>query len=291
MVAPVTKESPIRVPLRHWLLALPALLLVSVFIAAPYVTIAVMSVRTPSNTQIYAPGFTLQNYVRIIGDRLYLGLLADTLLYATVTAAICLVLAYPTALHLARTQSRMRGVLYAAVLSPLLTGVVIRCFGWIVLLATQGLVNDALRAIGLGPVPFLYRPIGVIIALVHVFLPFMILPIMNAIEAIDPRLEEAARTLGASQASVFRRIILPLSMPGVQSGVILVFVLAASAYVIPMLIGGGRVQMMATVIVQQLLGGFLWPFGAALALVLSLAVVVALIGFTLFTRRTMRRLA
>src|SRR5262249_19355629 len=161
----------------------------------------------------------------------------------------------------------------AAVLSPLLTGVVIRCFGWIVLLATQGLVNDALRAIGVGPIPFLYRPIGVIVALVHVFLPFMILPIMNAIEAVDPRLEEAACMLGASRTTVFRRITLPLSMPGIQSGVILVFVLAASAYVIPMLIGGGRVPTMVTVIVQQLLGGFLWPFGAALAVVLSLGVV------------------
>jgi len=287
----VTKKPPSRVPLRHWLFALPALLLVSVFIAVPYFTIAVMSVRTPSNTQIYAPGFTLQNYIRIVGDHLYLGLLADTLLYAAITAAICLVLAYPTALHLARTKSHLRGFLYAAVLSPLLTGVVIRCFGWIVLLATQGLVNDALRAVGVGPIPFLYRPTGVIIALVHVFLPFMILPIMNAVEAIDPRLEEAARTLGASQVTVFRRVILPLSMPGVQSGVILVFVLAASAYVIPMLIGGGRVQTMVTVIVQQLLGGFLWPFGAALALVLSLAAILVLIGFTLLTRRAMRRLA
>jgi putative spermidine/putrescine transport system permease protein len=280
-----------RIPSRRWLFALPALTLVALFIAAPYLTIAVMSMRTPSNTQIYAPGFTLQNYLRITGDRLYLGILSDTLLYAVVTAAICLVLAYPTALHLARTKSRMRGFLYALVLSPLLTGVVIRCFGWIVLLASQGVVNDALRALGLGPVQFLYRPFGVIVALVHVFLPFMILPIMNAIEAIDPRLEEAARTLGASPVTVFRRVILPLSMPGVQSGIVLVFVLAASAYVIPMLIGGGRVQTMATAIVQQLLGGFLWPFGAALALVLSAAVTIALVSFTLLTRRAMRRLA
>lgn len=290
MASAVNAETA-RTPLRRWLLAMPALALITLFIAAPYLTIVLMSVRTPSNVQIYGPGFTLQNYLRIVTDPLYLGLLTDTLLYAVVTAAVCLLLAYPTALHLARTKSRLRGLLYAAVLSPLLTGVVIRCFGWIVLLATQGLVNDGLRVLGLGPIPFLYRPLGVIIALVHVFLPFMILPIMNAIEAIDPRLEEAARTLGASPATVFRRVILPLSMPGVQSGVILVFVLAASAYVIPMLIGGGRVQTMATVIVQQLLGGFLWPFGAALALVLSVAAMLALVGFTLCTRRAMRRLA
>jgi putative spermidine/putrescine transport system permease protein len=290
-VALAVNREPTRLPLRHWLFAVPALALVTLFIAAPYLTIVVMSVRAPSNVQIYGPGFTLQNYLRIVGDGLYLGLLTETLLYAAITAAICLALGYPTALHLARTKSRLRGLLYAAVLSPLLTGVVIRCFGWIVLLATQGLVNDGLRLLGLGPVPFLYRPLGVIVALVHVFLPFMILPIMNAIEAIDPRLEEAARTLGARPTAVFRRVVLPLSMPGVQSGVILVFVLAASAYVIPMLIGGGRVQTMATVIVQQLLGGFLWPFGAALALVLSAAVALALFGFTLLTRRAMRRLA
>src|SRR5262249_49800323 len=286
----MNKEAP-GMPMRQWLFAMPALVPVTLFIAAPYLTIVLMSVRSPSNVQIYAPGFTLQNYLRIVGDRLYLGLLTDTLLYAAVTAAVCLVLAYPTALHLARTKSRMRGLLYAAVLSPLLTGVVIRCFGWIVLLASQGLVNDGLRLLGLGPVQFLYHPVGVIVAMVHVFLPFMILPIMNAIEAIDPLLEEAARTLGASPAAVFRRVVLPLSMPGVQSGVILVFVLAASAYVIPMLLGGGRVQTMATVIVQQLLGGFLWPFGAALALVLSAAVVLTLVCFTLLTRRAMRRLA
>src|SRR5262249_50079440 len=183
------------IPLGRWLLALPALVLVTVFIAAPYRNIVVMSLRSPSNVQAFGPEFTLQNYVRALSDRLYLGLLGDTLIYATVTVAFSLLLAYPMALHLARTQSRYRGLLYAAVLSPLLTGVVIRCFGWIVLLASQGLVNDGLRQLGLGPVQFLYRPVGVIIALVHVFLPFMILPIVNAIEAIDPRLEEAARTL------------------------------------------------------------------------------------------------
>src|SRR5262249_53965660 len=290
-MAAAMKPKEIGVPPRRWLFAAPALILVTVFIAAPYLNIVIMSLRSPSNVQAFDPGFTLQNYIRVLSDWLYLGLLSDTLLYAAATVAISLPLAYPTALHLARTQARYRGLLYAAVLSPLLTGVVIRCFGWIVLLATQGLVNDGLRQLGFGPIQFLYRPLGVIIALVHVFLPLMILPIMNAIEAIDPRLEEAARTLGASRATVFLRVILPLSMPGVESGMILVFVLAASAYVIPMLLGGGRVQTMATVIVQQLLGGFLWPFGAALALVLSIVVVLLLVLFALVTRRAMRRLA
>lgn len=277
--------------IRHWLFAAPALLVVTVFIALPYVNIGVMSFRTPSNLAAYGPGFTAENYIKVLTDPLYLGLLKDTLIYAVITSAITLVLGYPVAFHLARTQSRWRGLLYACVLSPLLTGVVIRCFGWIVLLAGNGLVNEALKGIGVSPIQFMYRPTGVIVALVHVFLPFMILPIMNTIQGIDPRLEEAARTLGASQATVFRRVIFPLSMPGVQSGVILVFVLSASAYVIPMLLGGGRVQTMPTIVVQQLLGSFLWPFGAALALVLSVSVVVVLLFFVAATRRSMRGLA
>jgi putative spermidine/putrescine transport system permease protein len=285
------KAAASKTAIGTWLLAAPALLVVAVFILVPYINIGIMSVRTPSSTSVYGPGFTLANYARVLGDNLYLGLLSDTLTYASVTAVVSLVLAYPVAFHLARTRSRWRGLLYACVLSPLLTGVVIRCFGWIVLLANNGLINDALRLIGLGPIQFMYKPAGVIIALVHVFLPFMILPIMNTIQGIDPRLEEAARTLGASRATIFRRVILPMSMPGVQSGVILVFVLAASAYVIPMLLGGGRVQTMPTVVVQQLLGSFLWPFGAALALVLSLSVVIVLVVFAMSTRHMLRRLA
>src|SRR5262249_57711896 len=111
----MNKEAP-GMPMRQWLFALPALTLVTLFIAAPYLTIVLMSVRSPSNVQIYGPGFTLQNYLRIVSDRLYLGLLTDTLLYAAVTAPICLVFAFPHALHLSRTKSRLRGLLYAAVL-------------------------------------------------------------------------------------------------------------------------------------------------------------------------------
>src|SRR5262249_59386258 len=106
----MNKEAP-GMPMRQWLFAMPALVPVTLFIATPYLTIVLMSVRSPSNVHIYGPGFTLQNYIRIVTDPLYLGLLADTLLYAAVTAAVCLVLAYPTALHLARPQSPWRGLL------------------------------------------------------------------------------------------------------------------------------------------------------------------------------------
>ena len=277
--------------MKRWLLALPAVLMVALFVFIPYLNIVVMSFRAPSPTAIYGPGFTVENYVRVLTDSLYLGLLKDTLLFAVATTSICLVVGFPVAFHLARMNSRWRGLLYAGVLSPLLTGVVIRCFGWIVLLANNGLINQLLGLAGLGPYRLMYNPVGVTIALVHVFLPFMILPIMNSIQSIDPRLGEAARTLGASGARSFARVLLPLSMPGIQSGVILVFVLSASAYIIPMLLGGGQVSTMPTVVVQQLMGSLLWPFGAALALVLSLT-ALALVGlFGALTRRSMRGVA
>jgi len=277
--------------LRNWVFGLPALLLVLLFIVVPYLNIVVMSFRNTSMSAPYAPGFTFDNYTRVLGDLYYLVLLRDTLFFALLTTVLCFVLAFPVAFHLARTKSRFQGLLYAGVLSPLLTGVVIRCFGWIVLLSNNGIVNQLLAYGGLGPYRLMYNHTGVTIALVHVFLPFMILPIMNSVQAIDPRLEEAARTLGASRTSVFRRVLLPLTLPGIQSGVILVFVLSASAYVIPLLLGQGQVQTVPTIVVQQLLGSFLWPFGAALALTLSVSVLFLVSTFALSTIRSMRRLA
>ena len=273
------------------LLGLPAIVAVGLFIILPYVEIILMSFRPSSTSAIYGEGFTVANYVRILTDSLYLGMLADTFWLAGLTTLFCLVLGFPVAFHLGRTQTRWRGLLYALVLSPLLTGVVIRCFGWIVLLSNTGLVNELLSLVGLGPYRLMYNQVGVVVAQVHVFLPFMILPIMNSVQNIDPRYEEAARTMGASRGRVFRHVLLPLTMPGVQSGVLLVFVLSASAYVIPVLLGGGQVQTMTTVMVQQLMGSLLWPFGAALALVLAASMTIAIVVIILLMKRSMRGLA
>lgn len=272
------------------LLGLPALALVILFVFLPYGEIILMSFRTPSTTAAFGPGFTLDNYAKILSDSLYLKLLLDTFWQASISTLICLVLGFPVAFHLGRTESRWRGLLYAMVMSPLLTGVIIRCFGWIVLLSNQGVVNELFSLVGLGPYKLMYNRIGVVIALVHVFLPFMILPIMNSVQNIDPRFEEAARTMGASKSSVFRYVLLPLTLPGVQSGAILVFALSASAYVIPVLLGGGQVQTMTTVMVQQLTGSLLWPFGTAMALVLALGMALIIIAFVLLMKRNMRGL-
>ncbi|MGO7484415.1 ABC transporter permease [Rhizobium ruizarguesonis] len=264
------------------LLIAPAAILLGFFLVLPYLNIIVMSFRVPGQGTPYAPGFTTGNYSKFFSDIFYINQMVNTLLIGFVTTFACLVLGYPVAWQLARGTSVIRSLGYGLVLSPLLVGIVIRSYGWTILLGNNGLINRALTGWGLidGPLPLMYNALGIVIALVHVFLPFMILPIMSAIQGIDPSLESAARSLGASKFKAFRRITLPLSMPGIQAGCILVFVLSLSAYVTPSLIGGLRVKTMAVTVVDALIDTFQWPFGSALALMMSVtgAIVVALFG-------------
>jgi len=275
------------------LLILPAITLLVVFFLLPYGNMLVMSFRVPSTVRPYAPGFTVGNYVKALTDLYYLRVLGYSFLFGVLTTAVCLVIAYPVAYHLARTTSRFRGLLYACVLSPLLVGVVVRCYGWLIILANNGLINDSLRKAGLisGSLPLMYNELGVSIGLVHIFLPFMILPLLGGIQSINPALEEAARSLGASPLTAIRRVVIPLSMPGIQAGTILVFVLTMSAYVIPILLGALKVMLMSTLVVQQLIDAFLWPFGAALAFILSATGAVTIFVYVRVTARLMRRIA
>jgi len=287
---------PVRVWLRAnaaLLLVLPTLVFLGCFLVAPYVDMLVMSFRNPSTTSVFAPGYTVGNYTRALTDPFYLAVLAKTIAFGAVTTAICMVIAYPVAYHLARTRSRFRGLLYVCVLSPLLVGVVVRCYGWIILLANNGLINNAVKKLGLAPhgLPLMYNAFGVGIGLVHVFLPFMVLPILSAIQSIDPALEDAARSLGASRARTMFRVVIPLSLPGIQAGAILVFVLTISAYVIPVLLGALKFKMMSTLVIQLLIDAFLWPFGAALAFILSASGAAIVYLFIRATGRLMKGMA
>ena len=274
------------------LLILPTLLFLGCFLVAPYVNMLVMSFRNPSTTAVFAPGFTLGNYAKALTDPFYLGVLAQTLALGAITTLICVVVAFPVAYHLARTGSRWKGLFYVGVLSPLLVGVVIRCYGWIILLANNGLINKAVKDLGLVShgLPLMYNSFGIGVGLVHVFLPFMVLPILSAIQSIDPALEDAARSLGASRARTMLRIVIPLSLPGIQSGAILVFVLSISAYVIPILLGALNVKLMPTLVIQLLIDAFLWPFGAALAFILAVTGGLVVYLFIRATSRLMRGL-
>jgi len=286
----LTVATPRVWPVRHMLLVLPALLLVLLFLAVPYFNIVLMSFRTPSTSMPYGPGFTLVNYVRALTDPFYIAVLGRTCYVSVLVAFICFAIGFPVAYHLARTTSRLRPLLYACVLTPLLVSAVIRCYGWMIILANNGLINASLKQWGIvvQPVPLMYNEFGVIVGLVHINLPFMILPLLGALQGINPALEEAARSLGARRLTVMRRIVVPLAIPGIQSGAILVFVLAASSYVTPVLLGGSRVKLMATMVVQQLAETFLWPLGCALAIVLASVGALAVFAWAHFTQRLIK---
>ncbi|SFT65368.1 ABC transporter permease [Mesorhizobium sp. YR577] len=269
-----------------YLLILPAVLLLGIFLVLPYLNIVLMSFRVPGQGTPYGVGFTAGNYIKFFTDSFYIMQVVNTLWIGLLTTAICLVVGFPVAWQLARADMKFRGLAYGLVLSPLLVGIVIRSYGWTILLGNNGLINRTLMNIGLieRPLPLMYNALGIVIALVHVFLPFMILPIMAAIQGVDPSLHAAARSLGASKTTAFRRIILPLSLPGIQAGCILVFVLSLSAYVTPSLIGGLRVKTMAVTVVDALIDTFQWPFGSALALCLSVTGAIAVVIFARLTR-------
>lgn len=274
------------------LLVAPTLLYLTVFLVVPYINIVVMSFRRPARVSAYEAGFTLDNYFSALTDGYYLSVLAQTLWIGVATAAICLVVGFPVAYNLARGNPRWTGLLYTLVLSPLLVGVVVRTFGWLIILSGNGVANRFLRDVGLtdAPVRLMNNEFGVIVGLVHVLLPLMILPLLSSLQAVNPALELAARSLGASRWTAFRRVTLPMCMPGIQAGTILVFVLAVSAYVTPIMLGGAQVRTMPVLIVQQLIDNFRWPFGAALALILAASVATIVYVYARLTSRLMRGL-
>jgi putative spermidine/putrescine transport system permease protein len=278
---------------RSWLLIAPALALVTVFFLLPYANLLVMSFFVPAKAHPYEPHLTLENYAVALGDPFQWQVLARTLKLGVLTTVFTLVLGYPLAWNLARASSRVKGVLLVLLLSPLLVGVVIRSFGWMVLLADNGVVNSLLRYSGLAPdgAKLMYNEFGVLVGTVHIYLPFMVLSISGTLQSIAPDLELAARSLGASSAQAFWRIVLPLSLPGVFAGCLLVFVLAVSSYVIPVLLGGFKVLTTPLLVVQTAIDVNNWPGAAAQAVVLFAASLGCIGVYGALMNRAMRGLA
>jgi putative spermidine/putrescine transport system permease protein len=254
-----------------WLLA-PAAMILIFLLALPYANILIISIRPLSADGAYGRGFTAANYLSVLTDVQDWREIGATLKIGLITTALALLLGFPLAWDLARNPGRHQGFRKSIALSPLLVGIVVRSYGWTILLGNNGVINRVARALGLtrSIIPLMYNEFGVIVALTHVFLPIMILPILDALQALDPALEQAARSLGSKPHTVFTRIVLPLSLPGIQSGCVMVFVMSISAYVTPMLLGGLRVTTMPMTVVNTLIDAFRWPLGAAEALVLTL---------------------
>ncbi len=275
----------------RFLLATPAVAMIAIFLIIPLFGMIEMSFRTSGVNAPYGDGHTFAQYHRFFQDGFYLGVLAQTLIGAATVTLLCLLVSYPLAWHLSQARGGKALLLYAFIASPLMTGVLIRNFGWMILIAVNGPLNQALMGLGIveRPLRLMFTQSIVIIALVHVFVPFMVLPINNALRNISPALIEASSSMGASRRATFWRVVFPLSFPGVQSGMILVFILSVAAYVTPALLGGQLVQRMPTLIVQELTSTFAWPFGSTLALMMSAATLIIVIAFALLTARLMER--
>ncbi len=266
----------------------PYALFLLVLLVVPFANVALFSVHSYSPTRIVTSELTLDNYRKIF-DPYYARLFGRTLNLGLITTVVCAILGYPLAYFLARAPPRVLTAGLFLLIMPLMVSTVIRVFGWIVILGRKGLINQALIGLGLEPVKLLYTDTAVVIGLVNIFMPFMVLPLMASIERIPPNLEEAARNLGASWHQMFLRTILPLSVPGLISGCLLVYSVSISAFVTPALMGSSRGRMVGQQIYDEVLVSFNWPSASSLALTLVLLTLILLFWALFATRRAGRR--
>ena len=237
----------------------------------------------------FAPDFTLEHYARAFQEPLYTQILLRTLMTALIVTAFALLLGYPVALVMSRVSDGWAMIMAAAVLIPLWTSVLVRSYAWIVILQRNGLINRLAQDLWIidQPLKLLYTEAAVILAMTHVLLPYIILPIYAALRSIPPELERAARNLGAGPWRGFLAVTLPLSLPGLYAGAIMVFILSLGFYVTPALVGGPRNLTISTLIGQQTTELLNWPFASALAgilLVVTLGLVAVFRRFLQFQK-------
>lgn len=267
-----------RVPAAAWLL-LPACALLVLGMLLPVGQVLWMSLNPPE-AGVIAPAMelTLQNYARFFNSSFYVNVLFKTLWLSALTTLITAALGMLLALSVWRATPKWRGLLIVTILAPLLVSIVARTYGWIVVLGDKGALNTLLVGVGLidEPIKVMYTPAAVLIGLVHVFLPFMVLSMLGSLDRIDASLGEAANSLGAGRFATFRHVLLPLTVPGLASGSIIVFSLAMSSYVTPALMGGSKSGVLTTFIYQQFSVTMNWHFGATLVAILLAATLVVL---------------
>ena len=264
------------------LLILPSALLFALFFFLPIGLMAVMSLLTGNPVVAPHVDFTARHYARILDDSYYLEVIWTTIRIGLWTTLISLAIGYPLAHWMARIKSRAgHALLLMAVLAPMLTGIVVRTFAWMALLSDKGVINQTLISLGLisQPLRLMYNETGIVIGLVHIYVPFMVLTLTGVIGRIDERLEQAAENLGASPARAFLEVTLPLSLPGILAGSLLVFALAISAYVTPILLGGFQIMTLPILIYQQISANFNIGFAAALGMVLLMVSFILVIAY------------
>jgi ABC-type spermidine/putrescine transport system permease subunit I len=266
--------------MRIWL-ASPALLIVSVLMVIPIAGLLSMSLVGPNGNL----GF--ENYGLFFSEPIYVQMFINTFEIAFIVTAICLILGYPVAYLLTILPSRWSGLLMVAVLMPFWTSALVRTFAWLIILQRNGVVNKSLIWLGMieKPLPLVYNMTGTIIGMVHIMVPFLILPLYTSMKAIDGNLMRAGANLGSSPMHAFYRVFLPLSMPGLIAGTVMVFVMSLGFYITPAILGGGKIKMIAQRIQESIALYPTWGPASALAVLLLLMTAICLFVSVRLVRR------
>ena len=292
MSAAATLPAPVAEPRSRGLVLVVALIapiaLVNAFgFLAPVLNLARMSFYEVEPTGAMREAFSFATWAKVFADSFYLELIVNSITVSLGITLLTLVCSYPIALYLHRSSGTWKTILLVLVISPLLTSAVVRTYGWIAILSENGLVNNALAGLGLERLRLMFNETGVVIGLTEILMPYMILALLAGFGRLDRQVEEAASTLGAPPLTVFRRIILPLTLPGIALGCLLCFVLAVSSFITPKLLGGGRVFLLATEIYDQAIVTLNWPLAATLSILVLVIFGAALVLYTRALRAIM----
>lgn len=268
-------------------LAAPGLLWMGLFFLAPLALVFAISFASRGTYGGIVWEFTAANYLDL-WHPLYGRILGQSLWYASLTTAICFSLGFPLAYMIARSPARWQPVLLLLVMLPFWTNFLVRTYAWMIVLRQDGLVNGLLLALGVvdAPLELLYTPTAVVIGLVYGYLPFMVLPLYVAVERLDPLLVEAAWDLYASRWAVFTQVVVPLTMPGIVGGCVLVFIPSIGSFITPDLLGGARSMMIGNLIQHEYLVVRDWPLGSAVSFVLMAIVMAAVVLYYRHAART-----
>ena len=272
-------------------LTAPGTLVILALVAAPLVLTLSLSFFPFDPAIGVGDRLTWANYREVLTDSYYHEIFLRSFWLALLVTVISVLIGVPEAYVLMHLPKRWRAVFMVVVLGPLLISVVVRTLGWAVLMGSEGVINDTLRWLGLidTPVRMMFTFTGVLVALVHVLVPFMVLAVWTSLQKLDPATEQAAESLGASRATVMLRIVFPQVMPGILSGALIVFALAASAFATPSIIGGRRLKVVPTAAYDEFLSTLNWPLGAAIAVLLLIAVLAITLGLNRVVERRFRQ--
>ena len=286
----IVDQSEAR-PATPYALAAPALLLFLCIVAIPIFMTVLLSFHDWGQYKGIETVLILKNWREVFSDGYFHEVFLRTFRISVLVTLLTMLIGAPEAYILSRMRSPWRGIFLLVVLGPLLISVVARTLGWALLFGgNSGVVNKALMGLGLtsAPLPFMFTETGVVVALTHVLMPFMVLAVWASLQRLDPQVENAAASLGASQFTILRRIVLPQVIPGILSGAIIVFALAASAFASPAIIGGRRLKVASTLAYDEFLNTLNWPLGAAVATLLLVALVAIIVGSNRIIERRYR---